>query len=162
MLPNQTTDKWHQYINKVASDGGQLISDSTTECVVMSNSELSCWRHQMETFSALLARCAGDSPVTGEFPAQRPVTRSFDVFFDLHLNKRLSKQSWGWWFETPSRHYDVTVMRSTSAIWAQSSLFTSPIISRNNFALHGSFLFTTCTQIKKTFIFSNKVNINHQ
>ena len=35
-------------------------------------------------------------------PAQRPVTRSFDVFFDLRLNKRLSKQSWGWWFETPS------------------------------------------------------------
>ena len=41
----------------------------------------------------------------GEFtgPGQRPVTRSFDVFFDLRLNKRLSKQSWGWWFDTPSR-----------------------------------------------------------
>ena len=39
-------------------------------------------------------------PVPGEFPAQRPVTRSFNVFFDLRLNKRLSKQSWGWWFET--------------------------------------------------------------
>ena len=57
------------------------------------------WKH----FSALLAICAGNSPVTGEFPAQRPVTRSFDVLFDLHLNKRLSKQSYGWWFETPSR-----------------------------------------------------------
>ena len=41
--------------------------------------------------------------VTGEFPSQRPVTRSFDVFFDLCLNKQLSKQSWVWWFETPSR-----------------------------------------------------------
>ena len=61
------------------------------------------WRHQMETFSALLALCVGNSPITGEFPAQRPVTRSFDVFFDLRLNKRLSKQSWGWRFETPSR-----------------------------------------------------------
>ena len=60
------------------------------------------WRHQMETFSALLALCAGNSPVTGEFPPQRPVTRSFDVSFDLRLNKRLSKQSWGWRFETPS------------------------------------------------------------
>ena len=40
----------------------------------------------MEAFSALLAICAGNSPVTGEFPAQRPVTRSFDVFFDLRLN----------------------------------------------------------------------------
>ena len=39
----------------------------------------------------------------GEFPAQRPVTRSLDVFFDLRLNKRLSKQSWGWWFETLPR-----------------------------------------------------------
>ena len=63
---------------------------------------ISWWRHQMETFSALLAICARNSPVTGEFPAQRPVTRSFDISFDLHLNKRLSKQSWGWWFETPS------------------------------------------------------------
>ena len=56
------------------------------------------WRHQKETFSALLALCVGNLPVTGEFPAQRPVTRSFDVFFDLRLNKRLSKPSWGWWF----------------------------------------------------------------
>ena len=56
----------------------------------------------METFSALLAICAGISAVPGEFPAQRPVTRSFDVFFDLRPNKRLSKQSWGWWSETPS------------------------------------------------------------
>ena len=61
------------------------------------------WRHHMETFSALLALCAGNSPVTGEFPSQRPVTWSFDVFFDLCLNKRFSKQSGGWWFETPSR-----------------------------------------------------------
>ena len=57
----------------------------------------------METFSALLALCAGNSPAPGEIPPQRPVTWSFDVFFDLRLNKRLSKQSWGWWFETPSR-----------------------------------------------------------
>ena len=60
------------------------------------------WRHQMEIFSALLAICAGNSPVPGEFPTQRPATRSFDVFFDLRLNKRLSKQWCGWWFETPS------------------------------------------------------------
>ena len=58
------------------------------------------WRHQMETFSALLAIYAGNSPVPGEFPALRPVTRSFDISFDLRRNKRLNKQSWGWWFET--------------------------------------------------------------
>ena len=57
---------------------------------------------------------AGNSPVTGEFRAQRPVTRSVDVFFDLRLNKHLSKQSWSWWFETPScllsRHCDVDMV----------------------------------------------------
>ena len=84
-------------------------------------------RHQMETFSALLAICAGNSSVTGEFPAQMPVTRSFDVFFDLRLNKRLSKQSWGWWFETPShplwRHCNVSSCppRPNMAVGAGSS-----------------------------------------
>ena len=71
------------------------------------------WRHQMETFSALLAICAENSRVTCEFPAQRPVTWSFGVFFYLRLNKPLSKQWRGWWFETLStlwRHYDVAVM----------------------------------------------------
>ena len=58
---------------------------------------------KLEPFSALLALCAGNSPVTDEFPTQRPMTRSFDVFFDRCLNKRFSKQSWGWWFEMPSR-----------------------------------------------------------
>ena len=47
----------------------------------------------MITFSALLAICAGNSPVTGEFPTQRPVTRSFDFYFDLRPNERLNKQS---------------------------------------------------------------------
>ena len=69
----------------------------------------SWWHHQMLTFSTSLALCAGNSPVNGEFPSQRPVTRSIHVFFDLRLNKRLSKQSWFWWFETPLwRHYDVS------------------------------------------------------
>ena len=61
------------------------------------------WRHQMKTFSALRDLCVGNSPVTGEFPAQRPMTRSFDVFYDLRPNRRFSKQPWVWWFETPSR-----------------------------------------------------------
>ena len=60
------------------------------------------WRDQMETFSALLAICAVNSPVNGEFHAQRPVTRSLDDLFDLRLNKRLSKQWWGGCFETLS------------------------------------------------------------
>ena len=68
--------------------------------------------YQMETFSALLAFCAGNSSVTGEFPSQRPVTRSFDVFFDLLLKKR------HFWVNNREAgdlrrchtHYDVTVM----------------------------------------------------
>ena len=57
------------------------------------------WKH----FPRYWPFVGGNSPVTGEFSAQRPVTRSFGVFFDLRLNKRLSKQSWSWWFETLSR-----------------------------------------------------------
>ena len=57
--------------------------------------------NMMETFSALLALCAGNSAVTGEFPTQRSVTRSFDVCFALHLPKRLIKQLWRRCFETP-------------------------------------------------------------
>ena len=62
--------------------------------------DVTWWHNQMETFATLQVLCAGSSPVTGGFPAQRPVTWSFDVFFDLRLNKLLSKQLWGWWFET--------------------------------------------------------------
>ena len=64
-------------------------------------------RHQMETFSALLALCAGKSPVAGKFPAQRPVTRSFEVFFDLRLNKPLSEAGD---LRRNRAHYDVIVM----------------------------------------------------
>ena len=66
----------------------------------------------------------GEFTGPGEFPTQRPVTRSFDVFFDLRLNKRLSKQPRGWWFETPSwslwRHCNVLRKRSIS--WSQALL----------------------------------------
>ena len=69
------------------------------------------WCHPMETCSVLLAICADNSPVTGEFPSQRPEMWRFDVLFDLRLNKRLNKQWWSWWFEMPShplwRHCNV-------------------------------------------------------
>ena len=94
------------------------------------------WRHQMETFSALLVICAGNSPVPGEFPTQRPVTRSFDVYFDLRANKRLSKQSWGWWFETPSRPF--IVMSEFCSLWILSrytdrSWIIQVLLSQQNF-----------------------------
>ena len=86
---------------------GSCLWDIRWWCVVLESflwpNNISWWRHQMETFSALLALCAGNSSVTAEFPSQRPVTRSFDVYFDLRLDKWLNKQSLGWCFETPSR-----------------------------------------------------------
>ena len=68
----------------------------------------------METFSALLAICAGNSPVPSDFPAHRPVTRSFGVFFDLRLNKRLSKQSEAGDLRRFRAHYDVPVISRQS------------------------------------------------
>ena len=72
-------------------------------CTITANGRWAWWRHQMETFSALLALCAGNSPVTCECPTQRPVVRSFYVFFHLCVNKWFRTQSWGWWFEMSSR-----------------------------------------------------------
>ena len=80
------------------------------------------WRHQMEIFSAFLSLCAGNSPVPGEFPAQRPMPRSFDVFFELRLNKQLNKQSWGWWFETRSR----SLWRHRNEVRRQANIFWPP------------------------------------
>ena len=64
----------------------------------------------METFSTLLAICAGKSPVPGEFPAQRPVTRNFDVFFDLRLNKKWVNNREAGDLRRYHTHCDVTVM----------------------------------------------------
>ena len=71
--------------------------------------------------SAILAICEGNSPVACEFATQRRVTRSFDIIFDLRLNKRLSKQSWGWWLRRYRAHYDVTVMNTDTLILNQTS-----------------------------------------
>ena len=99
------------------------------------------WCHQMEAFSVLLALCAGNSPVTDEFPAQRPVTQSFDVLFDLRLNKRWSKQSGRQWFETVSpsiwRHCNAeggvhcwTLVRNTVGYYFGDQ--TVPLLWRHN------------------------------
>ena len=79
-------------------------------CELLSTFPNTWWRHKMETFSAWLVICAGNSPVTGEFPSQRPVTRSLDVFFDLRLNKRLGKLVGAGDLKRHRAHYDVTVM----------------------------------------------------
>ena len=78
------------------------------------------WRHQMETFSALLAICVGNSPVPGEFPTQRPVTLSF------------VKQWWGWWFETPS----CPLWRNFSAIRWSCRMILILVEDKNPLKLH--------------------------
>ena len=89
-------------MTRMGLGGPSLYEDGRTNIYIMTSSN--------RNISALLAICAGNSPVSGEFSAQRPVTRSFAIFFDLCLNKRLRKQSWDGWFETLSRslwrHYD--------------------------------------------------------
>ena len=69
------------------------------------------WRHQLETISALLAICAENSPASGEFPAQMPVTWSFDFFFDLCLNKGWENNRDAGDLRRYRAHYDVIDMR---------------------------------------------------
>ena len=79
-------------------------------------------------------------------PAQRPVTRKFDVFFDLRLNKRLSKQSWGWWFEMPSRPLwrHCNVKKNATNFWCISStkLHSVRVYMHAIFHIYGKYLHT--------------------
>ena len=63
--------------------------------VIPSHDDVIKWKH-----FRIIGHLCGEFTCPGEFPAQRHVTRSFDVFFDLRLNEQSSKQSWSWWFET--------------------------------------------------------------
>ena len=96
---------WQHFFGSGPLRSIDMVVNSRTQSLLPNSLwALQTWcRHQMETFPASLAICAGHSPVPCEFPSQRPVTQSFDAFVDLRLNTRLSKQSIRWWFETPSR-----------------------------------------------------------
>ena len=96
---------WWQFL---AADWHACTSFTQNEGLFRVNSIVMTWSNG--NISELLAICAVNSPVTGEFPSQRPVTWSFDVFFDLRLNKRLSKQSIRGDATHHLAHYDVTVM----------------------------------------------------
>ena len=98
--------------------------------------EYSWWYHQREIFSVLLALCEGNPSVTVGFPSQRPVTRSFDVFFDLPLNKQFNKQLRRWWFEMPSCslwcYCNIKVHQPELSIflcWCSPNLVWSPAVS---------------------------------
>ena len=91
---------------------------------------------------------AGNSPVIGEFPAQRPVTRSFDVFFELRLNKGLSKQSWGWWFEMLSWswcHCNVKVYCVIS-VWKINSVDDELVLSLPDFNTFDAYTNIQCSK----------------
>ena len=96
------------------------------------NSFVTWWRHQMEPFSALLAFCAGKSPVTSEFPSQSPVTRSFNVFFDLclkingwvnnHEAGDLRPTLWNQCIDFSKNRYISTMRRKSNSSWIFSCL----------------------------------------
>ena len=80
---------WHKNWLSVAEVSfPQCRSPTTTEDSMMTSSNGNIFR--------VTGPLCGEFTGPGEFPTQRPVTQSFDVFFDLRLNKRLSKQPWGW------------------------------------------------------------------
>ena len=86
---------------------GDVIMKPLWVYVSITHDDVIKWKHYL----CYWPFCAGNSLVTGKFPSQRPVTRSFDVFHDLCLNKRLSEQWWGWCLRCHRAHYDITVMK---------------------------------------------------
>ena len=75
-----------------------LFCQDTTHCI---HYDVIKWKHFPRYWPFVI--CEGNTPVIGGFPSQRPVACSFDVFFDLHFNKRLSIQLRRRWLETPSQ-----------------------------------------------------------
>ena len=103
LIRRHVTPAWKLVIRTLNKPFGQQRN------IILANSRCTCmplksWDTLMMTSSngnifRVTGPLCGEFTGPGEFPTQRPVTRSFDVCFDL--NKRLSKQPWGWWFETP-------------------------------------------------------------
>ena len=87
-----------------------LFSHLVFVCQHFSYLHIAWWRHQMEKFSTLLALCQRNSPVTGEFPSQMPVTQSFDVFFDPGWTNIWANQRDVGDLRYNRAHYDVTIM----------------------------------------------------
>ena len=115
-LPNHLI-LWHSYVASYLKHRFDVLYKGAHCNLIIYNSnvwanatKIAWWRHQMEIYSTLLAICAGNSPVTDEFPAQRPVTRSFDVFFHLRLNREAGD------LRRHRAHYDVIVMKSVVSV----------------------------------------------
>ena len=95
--------------SRLCSSIAKYVLRRTSQSMSSHLQNTSWWPHQMKT-SVSLGPCEGNLPVTGGFSSLRPVTQSFDVFFDQRMNKRLNKKLRCQWFETPSRslwrHYN--------------------------------------------------------
>ena len=105
--------------------------------------------------------CAGNSPVTGEFSSPRPVTRSFDVFIDLRLNKVLSKQSWGWWSGTSSRSLWRDMRHKLLVYDMSGSIDLDPVIRHSlHCALGESGVGSACCLVRHTTVISHSFRSN--
>ena len=100
VTPNSGTSTWILCLDQQSLS----VTGSNNEVMLLLylQTDLNMMTSSNENIFRATALCAGNSPATGEFPAPRPVTWSSGVCFDLRLNKRLSEQSWVWWFETPA------------------------------------------------------------
>ena len=136
---------YHLLHHRTSWDDGRITKCSSItnwyECCIwwLEYVLTSWWRHQMETFSAILALCAGNSPVTGEFPSQRPVTQSSDIFFGLlyaETNGWINNRDAGG-LRRHCAHYDATIMLKFHDMFFEISYYCK---TRQSFRIlfHGS------------------------
>ena len=142
LLNKQSTCRWYESAWRHVMSLSWAFLNSGLPCFLVGHLEIyhlirTWWRHQMETFSALLAFCAGNSPVTGEFPAQRPVTRNFDVFFNLRLNKRLRSNRESGDLRRHRTHYIVIVMKNENEIMENQRNFETFTSNSAVSTIHG-------------------------
>ena len=136
--------RWHHGLLTFSHRTSRFTQPYTTNCTVTIDISVMCMA-QGGMASAWIMMTSSNGNifrVTGPFPSQRPVTQSFDVFSDLRLNKRLSKQSWQSrrrWFETPSH----SLWRHCNVYWPNepSSFWISP---GNRWSLIGNVDFVNC------------------
>ena len=109
-MMTQFNDVYLTYISPSDLGASTLRRICRRTCSLSRDRFVAWWRHQMETFSALLALCAGNSPVTGQFPSQRSMSRG--LVFSL-----ICAWTNGWVNNRHAgdlgrnrAHYDVTVM----------------------------------------------------
>ena len=144
---------WQFYSQLLMTTLQRSLLQSKRDIIEGIHDDVIKWNH----FRITGALC-GELTSPGEFPAQRPVTRSFGVFFDLRLNKRLSKQSWGWWFETPPwslwRQYN-------DEIWDITTLKYHVNITNHMIKNQLSYSFMVpCSQQARVSYFTKEVNIS--